>query len=601
MLCDGGTSPPATADDGAAGTVPPKDQGPRPSGKRRRQTRGAGALPQAAAEVVPAGQVAVPQVVPIFPRRRRAMPVVSVTEGGAVDESFRLSDRVGGGPTSSARRTEQLTVNYKGGGKLEEDVRYHTYAMFRHGKRQVVTESVGYNVRGDFVVQKSEKAQLTSTNRAVRKHVSVDHAVCLDPKSKTEVSSDDDPSGPTRLERRYPGVKCPKNQRTRNRLINDHFASASAHPLREATMDGRHDHINDDVTATPAFGPIPSTLRRILDIEDDDQDKLLSTFQLTPAACPVMSSQQPLVAGTMDVNSAHWRFSQLPAKIRSELRHAMETDFMPGFIQDIEEKCAALIRTAAAAAQGELQAAGGTKAAGGSRRASPEPRGASSATVGIDTTSHPPATGTPTTAARDIELQCRDGYGRLMCHGVAMYYHLQSKSASRTTAPPPACAIASDPQLDAATARQTSSKPARAAAAGEERFTTISLPKKRVPALPAAPLTSFLRAGGGRSPMPQGFALIGVSPLPPPGLEEGSLLTTSGLSPGIGPIVAPLSAPPSRKGIFSSSAAAASPAVAGDDDGGLSPQSPTTDDEAPLRKLRFRKPTAVFSTPLRFS
>jgi hypothetical protein len=351
--------------------------------------------------------VSVPLITPRYERKTRLNRTMSVTESASED--------TGRSPAAilSTRSREALSVK-QGPVSHEETITYHTYALYRHGSKQVHSQSVGYSSDGDLVLHRRDIAEAGDGHKFVRCDVMVEGAVCLNPRAKPKdpvVEEGTDPTDP-RLTRRlrrlqkYPGVRCPKNRKIRNRLINDHFAGPTTRKLYEsAHEDSDPDGLREP--ADPTFAPIPKGLAWLVDTDENQQQRAMERYGI--------DKPKPLPHTTRSIDSAAFRFAQLQSRMKSELQHAMSTDYMPGFMDDLETRIEQLV---AADADGK-------------------------------------AASTPTS----IEVACRDGYGRLITHGIAAYYKLSSTSESRE---------------------------------GGERITVVTLPKKRVP-LPEQRLTSHLR------------------------------------------------------------------------------------------------------------
>ena len=190
----------------------------------------------------------------------------------------------------------------------------------------------------------------------------------------------------------------------------------------------------------------------------------------------------------VDASAAAARFNQLPANLKGELHHAMTTTFMPQFIQELDQRFARFISgvdepvpvtvgggTASPCTETATVSAGTagseepfpSAAAGAAPQRHADPQGASlsppstlspTTPVNLSSGTSPTPAGAPTpgggsggvggkkgklggkkgsrkgsapTGGRTLEVICADGYGRLVCHGVAQYYRLFSASETR--------------------------------------------------------------------------------------------------------------------------------------------------------------------------
>lgn len=373
-------------------------------------------------------RVSVPISHPRYERKTRLNRTMAVTDSTSEDTGRSPADYL------SQRSTEILNVR-QGPVTHGETIRYQAYACYRTGSRRTHTQSVGYSSDGDLVLMRRDVSESgTSVNSHRRTAVGVDGAVCLNPRARPVDPKVDGEEPTGRWEKRlrrlpkYPGVRCPKNRKTRNRLINDHLAI----PALRKQFELAHDDSDPEGLREPAqphFEALPATLDWVRDTTERAEAERLA--KLGAEKKPVMAKQQQL-----STESSEFRFMQLSSRLKSELRHAMTTDFMPGFIADVEAKLEALI---------------------------------SDDQLGVCT---PPADVT--------SIVCRDGYARLLTHGIAGYYKLTSVSVDSV----------------------------------EGRNTRVTLPKKRVP-LPDQRLTAFLRGERpSESPNP--------GPVSPPMLAGGA-------------------------------------------------------------------------------
>jgi len=361
--------------------------------------------------------VEVPLINPRYERKTRLNRVMAVTDSSDTDGRSP-------GELLHARAREALSVK-QGPVSHSEEVSYHAYAMYRHGSRQIHTQSVGYTSDGDLVLTKREVAVESDSdpNKLKRVHVAVESSVCLNSKARPTSPITDgelDAKWQKRLPKlkKYPGVKCPKNRRIRNRLENDHMARGIARQLYEQARSDNEDALPETQMPNESFIPrIPRGMQWLLNCDEDEQRREMAKLGLRmPGDHRDAGRGTQIQPGHPD--SAAFRFAQLSNRMRGDLHHAFTaTEFMPGFMTDLDRQFVDLI---------------------------------------VRQVEQPNAT---------IELTCQDGYGRLIVHGVATYYKLQSRSVNN---------------------------------AQGERVTIVTLPKKPI-ALPDLKLTSYL-AGENRSP-----------------------------------------------------------------------------------------------------
>jgi hypothetical protein len=88
---------------------------------------------------------------------------------------------------------------------------------------------------------------------------------------------------------------------------------------------------------------------------------------------------------TKDLNAASYRFSQIPNRLKTEMQHALTSDFLTNLMNDLETKCIDLV------------------------------------------------TEEPFEKGKKITVNLADGYCRLVCHGVAAFYKLLSSSVDDPT------------------------------------------------------------------------------------------------------------------------------------------------------------------------
>lgn len=466
----------------------------------------------------PAGPLPVPLIVPKYQKKTRTHNEMVVTDraGEAAAAEHRS-------PADALRQrsVEALTVRTPHH-THEEAIRYHSYAVFRHG-RQFHSASVGYSSDGDLVLWRSEVAEpdkaaggASSALRVRRVRADVTGAVCLNPQARRGLSEDEAQSRrrvpPGRL-KKYPGVKCPKNRRIRNRLMNDHFATAAGRRIYEQANDGNNgnsewtDDEEADDAAASGFAPAPASFLRLLHREERVQQRALERKGVSPV---LMASAPSCMDGgasgppasplgcvpSRDPNSAEARYKALPNRCKDELLRAVQTsEFMDCFVAGLEARFAGLIQQAALTSSPQTPS---------QEPRSPTPVGCGAATLGKGTSPTTPISSMSSSAATALAavaqvpgesdtsvcMALRDGYGRLVCHGVALYYRLQSSS------------------FDCPLTRR--------------RLTRVSLPARR-PELPSQTLLSFLKRGASPAtpvPLPPMMSL-GSALEAAPGMDSG--------------------------------------------------------------------------------
>lgn len=336
---------------------------------------------------------------------------------------------------SLRERSEEVLHIKHGEARYTETVQFHTFELFRHGKRQVQSRSVGYSSDGDLVMFKDKYAMVSDSDGELVQDagVAVDHAVCLNPAARRPLSETEAQLAPSKIKaprfRKYPGIKCPKNRKVRNRLMNDHFSNQFARKIFEACQQNvdLDTQLQDEDLSRPVFPSLSRDISsRVVHVEEDRERREFERLgvQLTP---PLHPANPPV----LDPNSGEARFQALNSKLRDELRNALGSEFLTQQIVDLETYFTRYITGKL------LEHEGGN-----------------------------------TSDDAPMVFQFRDGYGRLVCHGVAAYYNLIS--TSRTTE------------------------------AGD-RQTVVSLPKKSgTVALPTQTLMQVLCRRNGRSPVMSG-------------------------------------------------------------------------------------------------
>lgn len=330
------------------------------------------------------------------------------------------------------KRSEDALRIKHGNAQYGETVQFHTFELFRHGSRQVQSRSVGYSSEGDLVLYKDEYALAVSDSELAVSGVAIDGAVCLNPAARRPLSDVEATLEAKKIKgsrfKKYPGVRCPKNRKIRNRLMNDHFATAYAKKLQDACVDFADIDaaLEMEEFTRPTFPTLTKHVHQLVVHVDEDKERqelqrrgVYSTPPLAPATNPIV----------VDVNSGDYRFNQLNSRLKDELKNALGSEFLTQQIVDLEAYFADYIR-------------------------------------------NPPVDDQP------MIFQFRDGYGRLVCHGVAAYYNLVSKSEEAHGA-------------------------ASVVAGGAPKSTIVSFPKKggRCIELPTSTLVATLQRRQGRSPV----------------------------------------------------------------------------------------------------
>lgn len=331
----------------------------------------------------PIPTISVPLITPRYQRKTRTKNAMEVTDSTSSEENtFSATELL------RQRSVEALNIRH-GCATYGEHVRFHAYALYRHGSRAIVTQSVGYSSDGDLVLQRQDVSESDSDMIAHRVRSEVGGAVCLDPTARRPLTDTEAASSKkinaSKL-KKYPGVKCPKNRKIRNRLRNDHFANPFAREVYNAVCEDSGTD-EGEMQARPVFAQAPSTLTSLLHKDEDVQMAALERKGVSPLLRP---SAAPAEA---DPNSPEARFLLLSAKLRDELKRALGSEVLTALIVELEKRFAAFI----------------TRSGGSSRAAS-----------------NPEADGDD---RKPLTIEGLDGYGRLICHGVAAFYKLNSQSA----------------------------------------------------------------------------------------------------------------------------------------------------------------------------
>lgn len=399
--------------------------------------------------VGPAMPVPVPLITPRYQKKTRTHNQITVvpaapsesTQSPTVDSPTQSSDSASSAKASVSqllkqRSTDALHIKH-GDARYNEQVQFHTYELYRHGKHEIHSKSIGYSSDGDLVLVREDYALVSDSDLEVQKQGTViGSAVCLNPKARRPLTDEEAALKPKKLKaprfRKYPGIKCPRNKKVRNRLMNDHFANEYARKIYEATCN---DSV-DEEAVSPTFPALSKEIAlAVVHIDEDKERRELERRG-------IYLSTPPLHPASTDPNSGDVRFQQLNNKLKEELKNALGSEFLTQQIIDLEAYF-------------------------------------------VDYIKNPPADDAP------MVFQFRDGYGRLVCHGVAAFYNLVSKS--------------------------------REGGPDEKRQTTVARPKRTEVQLPNCSLLSVLQRKQGRSPVMAGAP----SPLMPPFHLDDPLLVYS--------------------------------------------------------------------------
>lgn len=359
---------------------------------------------------------AVPLITPRYQRKSRTNRQMEVTDSFPDHQT----------PTGALRQhsTERMTIR-NGPQQYDQEVHFHTYDVYRHGKRQIHSRSVGYSSDGDLVMTREDLSEPSDVdNGFTRRTTVISEPTVLDPRARRPLTdSEVNRSHKLHLNRprykKYPGVRAPRNRKLRNRLQNDYFATEFARKILDAARERRESGLDDtNVEPRKSFVDLPGAVRNAFDMKDDAQERELQRLgvQMSPAG--------NYVAPPRDPDSADARFQALNLRLRGELQHALNSEFLTQQIEDLEVGFREFIK------RGET--------------------------------------------TESLVYHFRDGYGRLVCHGVAAYYQLVSESRL-------------------------------APGSGETKLTYVALPKSRktgvrVVNLPYTPLIQVLR--GNRTLIP---------------------------------------------------------------------------------------------------
>ncbi|KAH9577566.1 R3H-associated N-terminal domain [Trypanosoma melophagium] len=380
----------------------------------------------------------VPLITPRYQKKQRAHRYIEVTDSS--------SDRISATTALQQHVREVLTVQ-NGPVSYEQEMFFHPYELYKHGKHKIHTSSVGYSSECDLVVTREAISEPSDVDLGfVRRRAEIHKPICLDPKARRPITEAESKKK-LRLNsgkfRKYPGIRAPKNRKERNRLLNDYFATEYARKIRDKYRERKENGEDDGETSPPVrpvFGNLPSSFYDILDLDEDAQTRALERFGVYQRQGINNNNNIP-----KDPDSGESRFQGMNSRLRGELIHALNSVFLSQQIDDLERAFINYI------SEGNTD--------------------------------------------KPLTYNFRDGYGRLVCHGVAAYYKLVSESQYQSDG---------------------------------TKITIVSWPKKkkndRKPlALPHTTLMQLLRKK--RSDMPNASSLVSTPQTTPFGKPEESDVT----------------------------------------------------------------------------
>ncbi|KAG5468228.1 hypothetical protein LSCM1_02205 [Leishmania martiniquensis] len=349
---------------------------PSPHPRQRSSSSSSSAQSTAATSTPPLGPrtTAVPLITPRYQKKSRTAHQMNVTDSFPIQQTA----------TEALRQeaTERMTIQ-NGSMQYDQEVHFHTYDLYRHGKRQIHVRSVGYSSDGDLILMREDYSEPSDVdNSFVRKRTEISDPTVLDPRARRPLT-DAEVKGNRKIHlnrpryKKYPGIRAPKNRKVRNRLLNDYFAHELAKDILAKARKWRKVKPEESGTPVgPAFTDLPKAVMDAFDLEGEEQLLEFERLRIHPKmlAPPLRNVRAPL-----DPDSPEARFQGLNTRLRGELQHALNSEFLTQQIEDLEVHFSAFVKSASK---------------------SPE----------------------------SLVFHFRDGYGRLICHGVAAYYLLVSES-----------------------------------------------------------------------------------------------------------------------------------------------------------------------------
>ncbi|KAG5493923.1 hypothetical protein JKF63_01755 [Porcisia hertigi] len=317
---------------------------------------------------------AVPLITPRYQKKSHTVRHMNVTDSFPGQQT----------PSGALRQeaTERMTIQ-NGPMQYSQEVHFCTYDVYRHGKRQIHTRSVGYSSDGDLVMTREDYSEPSDVdNGFVRKRSEISEPTVLDPQARRPLTDKEVHSKhKIHLNRprykKYPGIRAPKNRKVRNRLLNDHFAHEMAREILKTARNWRKVKPEEPRAAVqPSFTDLPKSVLHAFDLEGEEQLQEFERLRIHPQ---VLAPQLRNVRAPPDPDSPEGRFQGLNTRLRGELQHALNSEFLTQQIEDLEVHFRDYTKGGA-------------------------------------------------TSPESLVFLFRDGYGRLICHGVASYYLLVSES-----------------------------------------------------------------------------------------------------------------------------------------------------------------------------
>nr|CCD12972.1 unnamed protein product [Trypanosoma congolense IL3000] len=323
---------------------------------------------------------AVPLSMPRHAKKQRYNRLIEVTDSSA--DCMTVADVL--------QHTKETLTVYNGPAVYEEEMNFHPYELYKHGKRKIHTGSVGYSSGTDLVMIREAVSETSDGDlQFFHRRSTIGSVLCLDPaaqrpltkeeeEKQAESEAKDGKKKPLKGEayRKYPGVRHPRNRKVRNRLLNSHFATPFGREIM-AKYRERQEKGEADADMTPPLRPIfsdlPAIFYSIMDLDEDAQTAALERYGVRMNRTPTAPARDP--------DSGEVRFQNLNSRLRGELVHALDSEFLTQQIEDLERSFASFINN------GDV--------------------------------------------GKSLTYRFRDGYGRLVCHGVAAYYQLVSQSHQR--------------------------------------------------------------------------------------------------------------------------------------------------------------------------